>query len=73
MPRVTIKGQVTIPVKVRKKLGITPGTEIDFVEKNKKFFISKKEGKNPFDRWVGHLKTDKTTDQLMKDLRGYDE
>ncbi|MCP5099075.1 MAG: AbrB/MazE/SpoVT family DNA-binding domain-containing protein [Chloroflexi bacterium] len=30
--RVTTKGQVTIPLKIRKKLNITPATEVDFVE-----------------------------------------
>lgn len=29
--RVTTKGQVTIPIEVREKLGIFPGTEVEFV------------------------------------------
>ena len=29
--RVTTKGQVTIPIEIRKKLNITPATEVDFV------------------------------------------
>jgi AbrB family looped-hinge helix DNA binding protein len=29
--RVTTKGQVTIPIEIRKKLNIGPATEIDFV------------------------------------------
>ena len=29
--RVTTKGQVTIPKTIRDKLGIAPGTEVDFV------------------------------------------
>jgi AbrB family looped-hinge helix DNA binding protein len=28
--RVTSKGQVTIPLKVRRKLGIEPGSEVEF-------------------------------------------
>jgi antitoxin PrlF len=28
--RVTSKGQVTIPQRVRERLGITPGSEVDF-------------------------------------------
>lgn len=31
--RVTEKGQVTIPKPIRDKLGIGPGSEVDFVEK----------------------------------------
>ncbi len=30
--RVTTKGQVTIPLIIREKLGITPATEVDFIE-----------------------------------------
>ncbi|GAB4360144.1 MAG: AbrB/MazE/SpoVT family DNA-binding domain-containing protein [Oricola sp.] len=30
--RVTEKGQVTIPKAIREKLGIVPGSEVDFVE-----------------------------------------
>jgi AbrB family looped-hinge helix DNA binding protein len=28
--RITSKGQVTIPVKIREKAGLWPGTEVDF-------------------------------------------
>lgn len=30
--RITSKGQVTIPVGIREKLGLMPETEVDFVE-----------------------------------------
>ena len=29
--KITSKGQVTIPVKIRRKLGLTPHSEVDFV------------------------------------------
>ena len=32
--RVTEKGQVTIPKPIRDKLGILPGSEVEFVERN---------------------------------------
>lgn len=32
MPRLTSKGQVTIPQAVRERLGVGPGAEIEFVE-----------------------------------------
>ena len=28
--KVTVKGQVTIPIQIREKLGITPNCEVDF-------------------------------------------
>lgn len=39
--RVTTKGQVTIPRGVREALGISPETEIDFVEDEGRFYIVK--------------------------------
>jgi len=38
--RVTTKGQVTIPQNIREKLGITPTTEVDFVEEEGRVFFS---------------------------------
>jgi len=32
--RVTTKGQVTIPKEIRERLGIAPGSEVDFVERS---------------------------------------
>ena len=35
--RVTTKGQVTIPRNIREVLGISPESEIDFVEEDRRF------------------------------------
>jgi antitoxin PrlF len=32
--RVTTKGQVTIPKEIRDRLGVRPGSEVDFVERS---------------------------------------
>ena len=42
--RVTIKGQVTIPQKIREKLGITPAVEIDFIEEKDRIYLVKRKG-----------------------------
>lgn len=39
--RITPKGQVTIPRKIRESLGITPNTEIDFVEEEGRVYLVK--------------------------------
>lgn len=44
MMRVTTKGQVTIPQHIREKLGITPATEVDFVEEAGRIFLVKRKG-----------------------------
>lgn len=44
--RVTTKGQVTIPQHIREKLGITPATEVDFLEqKGHVYLVKKKENR----------------------------
>lgn len=39
--RATTKGQVTIPRNVREILGITPETEVEFIEENGRFYLVK--------------------------------
>jgi looped-hinge helix DNA binding domain, AbrB family len=50
--RVTTKGQVTIPLWVRKKIGIGASSEVDFVERDGLILLVKKEGAD-FSRFVG--------------------
>ncbi|MBI3592002.1 MAG: AbrB/MazE/SpoVT family DNA-binding domain-containing protein [Nitrospirae bacterium] len=70
--KVTTKGQITIPKEVREKLGVQPGENLSFEEKNGVFYIKKSLKKSPFDKWVGKLKTLKgqKTDAVIEDLRG---
>ena len=72
--RVTSKGQVTIPQEVRQKLGIKPGTDVEFVQENGNVILRKIESRNEFDRWldsaVGVGKAGLTTEKLMRLTRG---
>jgi len=72
--RVTSKGQVTIPKKVREKLGVQPGEEIGFEEKDGVMLVRKVMTKSPFDKWVGRLKDLKgrRSDDLVREARGHD-
>ena len=66
--RVTTKGQVTIPVRVRESLGIRLGSDIDFREDNGRFYIIKVNGeKQPkhFKRFRGIATAKMTTDEIM--------
>lgn len=71
--KVTSKGQVTIPKKVRDKLGVHPGEDVGFEEKEGVVVITKAVTKSPFDKWVGRLKKLKGqhSDDLVKELRGH--
>lgn len=67
--RVTTKGQVTIPQYIREKLGITPATEVDFVEKEGRVFLVKQKrgGSVPrkFNKLRGVATVKMTTDEIM--------
>ncbi len=66
--RVTSKGQVTIPRKVREVLGIAPETDIDFKEDNGRFYIvktTKYKATNKFNKFRGVASSKMTTDEIM--------
>ena len=67
--RVTTKGQVTIPQHIRDKLGITPTTDIDFVEEKGRVFLVKRKVKKPTTRKFAKLRgmatVKLTTDEIM--------
>jgi AbrB family looped-hinge helix DNA binding protein len=72
--KVTSKGQVTIPKLVRERLGVQPGEDVGFEEKDGVIFIKKAVTKSPFDKWVGKLKHLKgqRSDELVREARGHD-
>ncbi|MBI5639800.1 MAG: AbrB/MazE/SpoVT family DNA-binding domain-containing protein [Nitrospirae bacterium] len=71
--KVTSKGQVTIPKKVRDRLGVHPGEDVGFEEKEGVVVITKAVTKSPFDKWVGKLAKleGQKSDDLVKELRGH--
>ena len=72
--RVTIKGQVTIPQKIREKLGITPAVEVDFIEEKNRIYLVKREGElrktDKFRKVRGIASVKMTTDEIMALTRG---
>lgn len=75
MPRVTSKGQVTIPKEIRDALGIEPGDEVDFEETEAGYTIRKRapttsEGEDPFATYRGRAGTGETMPERMRRLRG---
>ncbi len=66
--RVTTKGQVTIPRGVREALGISPETEVDFVEDSGRFYIVKTNEPNAagkFRKLRGIASLKMSTDEIM--------
>lgn len=75
MPRVTTKGQVTIPKEIRDRLGIEPGDEVTFEETGSGYEIRKEEptatdGTDPFEKYRGNADSDETMPERMRRLRG---
>lgn len=73
--RVTSKGQVTVPVAVRRRMGLKPGDAVRFVERNGDTVIEK-EGWDPeaFERWIRSVAGTvdfggRTTDEIMDEIR----
>ena len=50
---VSEKGQVTIPKEIRIKLGLRPGTVLDFEAIEGKLVGVKKDAQDPFSSWFG--------------------
>ena len=71
--KVTSKGQVTVPKMVRDRLGVHPGEEVGFEEREGVIVIIKVVTKSPFDKWVGRLSKfgGQRSDDLVKELRGH--
>ncbi len=64
------RGQVTIPKALRQRLGIRPKTVLDFSEENGVLLARKAEESDAVGEVMGCLKLDRTTDDIVADLRG---
>ena len=76
--RITTKGQVTIPLPIRERLGLLPNTEVDFAIQGDTVILTKAIGKSRGQRIVDNLRAhgDKllfTTEQIMAMTRGDDD
>ena len=74
--RVTRKGQVTIPKRVRDYLGIEPGSMVEFEVTPEGRIVLVKQGapkSSRFEKFRGSATTKLTTDELMAMLRGDDD
>lgn len=68
--KVAERGQVTIPKALRLRLGIRPGTVLEFSEEKGRLVATKKEDTNPVDEFYGTLGRGRNTKQILDALRG---
>jgi AbrB family looped-hinge helix DNA binding protein len=64
------RGQVTIPKPLRDKLGIRPGTKLDFSDERGKLVAVKVSSADPVARVYGCLGAVIHTDRVLRELRG---
>ena len=68
MPKITQKGQITIPQAIRDKFSFLPGTDVQFVVAGNEVIIRKSRDQNKFLKWLGSGKrTNKQRINLMVD------
>jgi AbrB family looped-hinge helix DNA binding protein len=75
--KVTSKGQITVPVEIRKSLGVKPGDSIRFEQQEGGVRVMRDDD-NPFEKWrgIGNLGIGSGREAVMaymREIRGYDE
>lgn len=76
--RVTSKGQVTIPMEIRRKAGIAPNSEVEFEFRNNVVLLRKaRNGKSRGELLIEKMRragpgNNMTTDEIMALTRGED-
>lgn len=76
--KVTVKGQITIPLALRERFNLRPGTEVEFVAGKQALEIKPidpaETSRKAFDLWLskaaGSARPGITTDELMAITRG---
>jgi antitoxin PrlF len=68
--RVADRGQVTIPKRLRERLGVKPGTVLEFSEEHGRLIAVKNGSIDPVGEVLGCLGKRLNTDAVMAQLRG---
>ena len=70
--RVTEKGQITIPISLRKRYGFQPNVEVEFVAETGGIRIQKRRtgSSNPFRALRGVVKKRLAVDRYLEEIRG---
>ncbi|MBW1785601.1 MAG: AbrB/MazE/SpoVT family DNA-binding domain-containing protein [Deltaproteobacteria bacterium] len=68
--KVAERGQVTIPKAIRMRLGIRPGTLLEFSEEDGRLVVVKAESEDPVEQVYGRLGRGRRTDDVIRQLRG---
>ncbi|MBI2841360.1 MAG: AbrB/MazE/SpoVT family DNA-binding domain-containing protein [Acidobacteria bacterium] len=64
------RGQVTIPKALRDRLGIRPGTVLEFHDEEDRLVAEKADVSDPLERFYGRFGRHRRTDDVIRSLRG---
>ena len=74
---ISSKGQITLPVDIRTRLGVKSGDQVEFyVEDGKTVLRPVRPAGNPFEEWVGVLPAFATREEInawVREMRDGDE
>lgn len=68
--RLTTKGQVTIPKPLRESLGLEPGHELEFEEREGTLLVRRRTPVNPLQQLVGLVRERIDIDAYLDETRG---
>ncbi len=68
--KISERGQITIPKKIRGKYGLETDVEVEFVELDGTIQLRKKSTIHPVDKVTGILNFPKDTDKYIEEIRG---
>ena len=67
--RMTVKGQVTIPISIRKVLGLRPGSEVEFAEEDGRVYVIRRhipdEVRDSVEEYRGRADAGMSTDEIL--------
>ena len=69
--KITAKYQITLPKEVRQAMNLMPGVQVAFKAENGRFYLVKDAQNDPIEKWRGKLRSGKSSNELVADLRGY--
>ena len=68
---ISSKGQLTVPIELREKLGLSAGTVVQFELRDGAVLLRKgTPNDHPVDRLFGRLKLGKPVDEILDQMRG---